>query len=505
MPHQPTPPGHRDAALRGHLENRAARRNQPLIVLLSLCTLFLAACDVGGGGSGGGASAAASGPPATTVGTPSAVNSIELPPGQAQATLGWAPSEGEVAVYLVYESRNGSEFTYSTAVTEERATISGSDGDRVQIVVVAMNETDQFSNASPPSPQLVFNEAAEAVTAVSDAAAVASSTPLTTATTTATSGSSSSAQAVSALEETATAERPERTERETTGDEATEEFEVLGVSMTELLVQGDSRFPAAGLSDDADAWLQSKFDEQFSAGVRLVGTGSRDADEYRELVWQDSAGQILVSDGRAVMDLTTSAEMPATFEAAIRLGVTERFVALADFDGDSIGDWLIEDTATGDVLLLEGVSLETTDARTSETLDAVLVGHGDFDDNGREEIVWLQADGRIQTGSPTAPGATLIEDFVMDAESTVLAVADLNGDGRDDLLVVDGQGRMDRAMNGLSESAIRFDLETGPSETVSDREFIFAVDADDDGRADVAWWQNDELDLWDAQMGPGDF
>jgi hypothetical protein len=434
-----------------------------------------------------------------------------LPPGQAQATLGWAPSEGEVAQYFVYESRNGSPFNYSQAVPQARATVSGNAGDRVQIVVIAANDSNQLSNSSPPSPQLVFQGNAQAVTSLTDAPSLPSASPAALSQASS-SGSSSTtdatgtAQAAGSLEDPVdVAAAPNANEADSSEAATGDETDLLSTSMRELLVEADARFPTAGLSDEADAWLQSKLDEEFSAGVRLVGTGLRNADAFRELIWQDSAGQILVSDGQAVIGLGSTAEMPSTFEEAIRLRATERFIALVDFDGDAVGDWLIEDITTGEISIYDGIGLDAMDARTNDTRDAQLVGHGDFDDNGREELLWRSIDGRIHATTPTAPTAVPVEGFAIDEDSRVLGVADLDGDGRDDLLLENADGRIIRRMNALANESIRFDRESGPADSVSARAMLMTLDADEDGRADLAWMHDGELDLWDTRTGPRDF
>ena len=476
---------------------------RPLLVLLSLSMLFLAACDEGGGSGGGGA--AASGPASTTSGTPSAANSIELPPGQATATLGWAPSEGEVESYYVYESRNGSPFNYAQAVSTERATVSGTDGDRVQIVVVAVNESGQLSNGSPPSPQLVFNGPdTQAVTALEEDVALAPvpAAPFGGGNGSGDVGGNSAAAAAQAT--TALAEAPAAAQAAPAEEvaEAAETYtDEIDDALRTLLIEADARFPVAAISDEADAWLQGKVGAQFSAGVRLVGTGHRNADALRELIWLDSAGQILVSDGRTVMDLASTADIPATFEEGIRLRGTERFIALEDFDGDGIGDWLIEDTATGDVTMLPGDTLEALDARTNETLDALLVGHGDFDGSGREQLVWMQADGRLEMTSPLAPATTRVADLLLDVGAELMAVADLNGDDRDDLLVRTANGQIERMLAQPSNGTTEFVRGASPDETIGDRLLIATLDADEDDRADIAWLAEGDLELWDAEDG----
>ncbi|MEE8164623.1 MAG: hypothetical protein V3T64_03560, partial [Myxococcota bacterium] len=119
----------------------------PLVLLLGACEL---------GGSAGGAASEVAG-----------ASSIDLPPGQTEATLAWTPSSGDVDNYIVYESRNGGDYEYLISVVSPSVSISGSEGDAVRIFVLAINLSGQSSTPSPPSSELVFHAAEPTAAATS--------------------------------------------------------------------------------------------------------------------------------------------------------------------------------------------------------------------------------------------------------------------------------------------------------------------------------------------------
>lgn len=476
---------------------RLARRCSQALLLLILG--LSAACD---SDSEGGSEAAAT--PSSPV---AAATTIDLPPGQTSATLGWAPSDGIVDSYFVYISRNDAAFEPLAPVATPRVTIQGSAGDSVQIVVLAINSTGLTSEASPPSPKLVFHGEEGSVAAATtlereDAAVVVASTAdLSQTQTTEVSNDSTTSTDLASTSPEAT-DPTNATDATDATDSETRPAE-MSLSTRELLVRADARFPVTALSDSADHWIQTRVEEQFSAGVRLVGTGERNRDALRELVWQDHSGQLFVSDGQAVVDSARTADVPLTFEEGIRLRSAERFVALADFDANGIGDWLIEDGATGELWILSGDSLEVTNARSArEGLDWELVGTGDFDGDGRTELVWQQPDGILRFGHPSAQ--VPLEDvlFPIEANSRFLTVADLDGDGRDDLLTVDLEGRLHSTRVVTVGTRLGLESRPGPLLPSDGLEMLVTLDVDEDGRAEIAWLNAGELEIWDPESGP---
>ena len=457
---------------------------------------------LGCGSSGGGSSAEAV----------IAVDPVDLAPGQTLARLAWPASEGPIENYLVFESRNGRAYEFSQVVTEPTAQVSGQPGDSIQITVIGVSPTGEVSESSPPSPPLIFH-AAEAAAVVAQAAS-SGVAPVDT---------NEASPAPAATDETtefadAANELLDETQQGLEADEleGIDEQATSPITRTTraLLLGADARLPGRGLSSHASQWLQAQVDQEIAVGVSLVGTGRRNEDALRELVWRDHAGQLFVSDGQSLLD---SDDLATTFDEALRLGATERFVGLADFDGDGQGDWLFEDTSTGEVWLVGGAVDGADDGESDLSLvanpmdaETQFVGHGDFDGDGRAELLWLGADNGLQITRPGGEAPTL--DSAAPHSTAMapdgfewLAIADLDGDGRDDLL---GRGPDGRLLIGFSIESGTAEIpelsmawQSGAAKTTRGLDLVATLDVDGDGAAEIAWLNGEVLEIWGAESG----
>ena len=326
------------------LSVRARRVRLRTLGALSLFTLLFA---VGCGGAGGGAS------PTEDVAAVSTLP-VDLPPGQTTAQLAWAPSEGQVVGYLVFQSRGEEAFVFLSQVVETQIQITGAAGDSIRILVVAQGASSAQSVASVPSPPVRFHAAVEAASALAASSAEAA---IPAAPSTSTSTSTVDAQADSVDSEASPADEADSNEVANSEDgnstddtdDTDDEVALLDQALRERLLRSDLRLPFDGLSPDASRWIQSFVDAQVGAGVSLAGLGELAGDALRDLVWMDSSGQLFVSQGAQI---ATTEDPASTFVEAIRLRATERFAGLADFDGDGVAAWIVEDTATDDIWIL---------------------------------------------------------------------------------------------------------------------------------------------------------
>ena len=253
-------------------------------------------------------------------------------------------------------------------------------------------------------------------------------------------------------------------------------------------------------------WLQAQVDREVGAGVSLAGTGHGNGDELRELVWQDAAAQLFVSDGQ---DFLESTDAPDTFEEALRLNATERFVALADFDGDGTSDWLVEDTSTRDVWIVTDEAESSLRANPDQAT-AQLLGHGDFDGDGRAELLWVDDDNQLlMTGTDSSapsfdPATRTPEGF------EPLAIADLDGDGADDVVGRNADGILvfahlaaaDDASESGAVPVLSIDWRSGPEDTTHSLDLVATLDIDEDGAAEIAWLNGDgDLEIWTTAGG----
>jgi hypothetical protein len=474
---------------------RARHVRLGMLGTLASILLFAIGC---GGGSGGGSSTDSAAAIATAP--------IDLPPGQTTAQMAWAPSAGEVTGYLVFQSHDEGNFDFNSQVAEPVVQITGEPGDSIRILVVALGAASSQSTASHPSPPVRFHAAVEAVSAAVPAAPAPSASTSTA--TSSTQAQTADSELISADAVGSGADSSDATDATdaTDIDGIDEEVVLIDQALLEQLLRSDARFPMSEPSLDANRWIQSFVEAQVGAGVSLAGSGDLDGDALSELVWMDSSGQLFVSEGARV---STAEDLPSTFVEAIRLRQTERFLGLADFNGDGVGDWIVEDTATGDLWILDD---ESQDARFSHFAalnpDRRLVGHGDFDGDGQAELLWQQTDRSFRLGRQNGD-LDLIEWIQSDedsadaahATSELLTVADLNGDGRDDLLFRGSDGFLELALALPDSSGLHFEWVQGPSTPTDGLELVATLDLDRDGTAEIAWWGDGALEIWELQSG----
>ncbi|MHA7837973.1 MAG: FG-GAP repeat domain-containing protein [bacterium] len=477
--------------------------------------------------------------PSGSPATPAAVAAIDLDPGQTSVRLGWTASVGPVEQYLVLQARNGGSWTFLDQVDEPSVVVRGKADDEVQILAIAAGRNGTSSPPSPPSPILRFRPAPPAA-ASPPAAAVAVRRGGGGPTVSRSRASTAAPGPERSGLEPAGARRADEPTRPTPGDsdprEAPEVSEAgaeeppattsasgrLSTAARARLLRARPRWVLPTLSDRAARWLEARVDEHGVAGVRLVGAGLGDADEMSELVWRDAAGQIFVSDGAA----TAAGEGGALeLEETVRLRPTERLAGLADVDGDGTGDWLIEETSGGEIWIVDGATGETRAAREraeTEIRPARLAAHADLDGDGRAELLWRDREGSLfLSGAEPRLSEERIEPLAgapseslslpippMPAEA-LLSVADLDGDGVDDFVTRDRDGRLELVFTVWNEAketggarTIRFATVAGAERPTEGLDLLAALDLDGDGRAELAWLNGDAVELWDPQLGP---
>ncbi len=498
------------------MPRRHASRAWAALHLLACAWLGAAvlACG-GGGGSEGGSSddGGGGGDP------PLATEPVDLPPGQTVAELAWDASDGFVTGYLVFVSRNHGSFDFNQNASSPSVEIPGVPGDEIRITVVAMGQEGDLSEASPPSVEIRFHAAASA--AVGRAAvARAANDPAPAVAIGAGLVESVDGGAVTPGDSTPTSDSDDVSDgvladgsSDGAGDEATDPSlgEVLLTrAVRDRLLRADARLPLArpavlaaqeglaaqgalaGAADAGAAWLEAQVASEVMAGVSLVGTAEHVDGALRDLVWRDAFGQLFVSDGDAALEADETA---STLVAAIRLGATERFVALADVDGDGLRDWITEDTTTGDAWLRSDDSAAIRVAH--RPVAARLLGSGEFDGAGAQELLWQLADGSLALERPGGAGPVILAGALPPPGTALIAIADLNGDGRDDLVARAEDGHLALGQAVLDDQTGGLWIEWSEDETHADASvpFLGTLDLDLDGRAELAWLVGDAVEV----------
>ena len=169
----------------------------------------------------------------------------------------------------------------------------------------------------------------------------------------------------------------------------------------------------------------------------IVGTGDFNGDGRDDILWRNTDGTVSNWLGTAVGGFT-----PNDANAARFVPTAWHVVGTGDFNGDGrddilwrndngqLSNWLGQ--ANGGFLLNDDVAL------TSVPTAWLVAGTGDFNGDGRDDILWRNTDGTLSNWLGQANGGFVANDanaaaFVPTAW-TVVAIGDYNGDGRDDIL-----------------------------------------------------------------------
>jgi alpha-tubulin suppressor-like RCC1 family protein len=170
---------------------------------------------------------------------------------------------------------------------------------------------------------------------------------------------------------------------------------------------------------------------------------------------------------------------------AYAVGATVTLIATSG-PGATFAEWSV--AACG----IAPVCTFTMDAE--RTVQALFDAHApadprvDFDHDGKADIVWTHADGRVAAwlmdGLTVAAGAEVVP---AGSGWHVAQVADLDGDGRSDLVLQNADGSVAvYLMNGTTTAATQLVLPAGGGWTVTQ-----AADLDGDGRADLVFQNAD--------------
>jgi hypothetical protein len=228
-------------------------------------------------------------------------------------------------------------------------------------------------------------------------------------------------------------------------------------------------------------------------GLQFRGTGDFDGDGTDEVVWQDAAGIAVrwrMLDGGYVTTLGSGRPGPEAW----------RIDAIADFDGDRRADLLWRRADGKVVLWFRGVrepaggalfpaTVTWQNGGTTPDTSWHVKGAGDFDGDGRADILWRHDDGQVAIWYMA--GGEFLRDAVLAAPDPaqwgITSVADFDANGRADILwrnPLTGQLALwpDGGMNVTSPSW----QNQGNAPDLS-WQIVATSDFNGDGRADISW------------------
>jgi len=267
-------------------------------------------------------------------------------------------------------------------------------------------------------------------------------------------------------------------------------------SVTDWLGQSDGRF--TGNTANANF--------KVGADWHVAGVGDFDGDGRDDVLWRNDNGALAEWLGEA------NGGFHGNANANYNVATSWHVVGVGDFDGDGCDDilWRNDNGSVTDWLGQSDGRFtgNTANASFKVGADWHVAGVGDFDGDGRDDVLWRNDNGALAEWLGQDNGGfhgNANANYNVATSWHVVGVGDFNGDGRDDILwrndngaVTDWLGQSDGRFTGNTANA---NIKVG-----SDWQVAGVGDFNGDGRDDVIWRNdNGALAEWLGQADGGFF